>query len=99
VIHHVVLLNWNPDVSDENIRIVSAGFQQLQKSISEIHSLSFGPNMDLESSNYHYALVAQFKSLDDFNIYTVHPNHQRFMDTITTPIVASYGAVQYSTVD
>lgn len=97
MINHVVLLNWHDGVSDETILTVTNGFANLAKDISEIESYSFGPNMDLDGSNYQYALVASFKSLEDFNAYVIHPQHQRFMDTVTTPIVKSYGAVQYTT--
>ena len=97
VINHVVLLNWNSGVTEETILTVTNGFADLAKKIDEIKSYSFGPNMDLDGSNYQYALVAKFESLDDFNIYTVHPAHQHFMDSITSPIVKSYGAVQYTT--
>ncbi len=97
MINHVVLLNWNSGVTEETILTVTNGFADLAKKIDEIKCYSFGPNMDLNGSNYQYALVAQFESLDDFNTYTVHPAHQQFMDSITSPIVKSYGAVQYIT--
>ena len=68
VINHVVLLNWNSGVTEETILTVTNGFADLAKKIDEIKSYSFGPNMDLDGSNYQYALVAKFESLDDFNI-------------------------------
>ncbi|PCK08979.1 MAG: hypothetical protein COA42_06485 [Alteromonadaceae bacterium] len=96
MINHVVLLNWGPGVTEKTILTVTNGFVNLAKVIDEIRSYSFGPNLNLEGSNYHYALVATFENMKDFNTYTVHPAHTHFMDTITSPIVASYGAVQYS---
>lgn len=97
MINHVVLLNWHEGVSDETILTVTNGFKQLAEKISEIESYSFGANMNLDGSNYQYALVASFKNLEDFNAYVIHPEHQHFMKTVTTPIVKSYGAVQFVT--
>jgi len=96
VINHVVLLNWNPGVTEETILTVTKGFEKLAREIDEIKGYSFGPNINLEGSNYQYALVAKFENMEDFKIYTAHPVHKHFMNTITSPIVESYGAVQYS---
>jgi hypothetical protein len=41
-------------------------------------------------------LVAQFDTIEEFNSYVIHPKHQHFMDTVTSPIVKAYGAVQYT---
>ncbi len=95
MIHHVVLLKWKPGVSEETVAAVTEGFSKLADSIDEIAEYSFGKNMALAGSNFDYALIAKFNSLEEFERYTVHPEHQNFMDTLTTPIVESYGAVQY----
>lgn len=95
MINHVVLLKWKHSVTEETIQRVTAGFRELASKIEEIKEYSFGPDMGLEGSNFDYALVAKFVNIEDFNTYTVHPEHQRFMASITSPIVESYGAVQY----
>jgi hypothetical protein len=96
MINHVVLLNWHEGVTENTIATVTSGFANLANGISEIKHYSFGTNMNLAGSNYEYALVAQFDTIEEFNAYVVHPKHQHFMDTVTSPIVKSYGAVQYT---
>jgi formyltetrahydrofolate synthetase len=96
MINHVVLLNWHEGVTENTIATVTSGFANLANGISEIRHYSFGVNMNLAVSNYEYALVAQFDTIEEFNAYVVHPKHQHFMDTVTSPIVKSYGAVQYT---
>jgi antibiotic biosynthesis monooxygenase (ABM) superfamily enzyme len=96
MINHVVLLNWHEGVTENTIASVTSGFANLANVISEIKHYSFGANMNLAGSNYEYALVAQFDTIEEFNAYVVHPKHQHFMDTVTSPIVKSYGAVQYN---
>lgn len=96
MIHHVVLLKWKPNTTNDAIIMVTEGFKELAAKISEIEEYSFGPDIGLSGTNYDYALVAKFKNTTDFDTYSVHPEHKRFMDFVTSPIVASYGAVQYT---
>ena len=67
----------------------------MAEQIAEIHSYSYGANLGLDGSNFNYALVASFANQADFESYMQHPAHQHFMQTLTDPIVESYGAVQY----
>lgn len=95
MINHVVLLNWITGVDEKKIEEITIGFSELSKNITEIADYSYGPNMGLSGSNFQYALVAKFRSLEDYQVYTTHKLHLSFMARLTNPIVSSYGAVQY----
>ncbi len=97
MINSVVLLNWKPKVAESDIVKVTEGFRFLSEQIKEIYSYSYGKNLGLKGSNFQYALVARFETMEDFNAYNIHPEHLKFMAILTDPIIESYGAVQYLT--
>lgn len=95
MINHVVLLIWKKGTSQAQVEVATQGFARLAETIGLIKGYSFGPNLGLPGSNFDYALVARFESIEDFNAYMKHPKHSAFMESVTDPIVESYGAVQY----
>lgn len=95
MIRHVVLLNWKDGVSDEQIAQVTAGFEALQIRIPEIVSYSFGQDASIFRGNADYALIASFNTEVDLKAYVAHPDHQRFMQDVTGPIMESFQSIQF----
>ena len=95
MIKHIVLLHWKEGVSDAQIAQVSAGFDALRTRIPEIISYSFGQDASIFRGNADYALVATFHTEADLKAYVAHPDHQRFMQDVTGPIMESFQSIQF----
>lgn len=95
MIKHVVLLNWNDQVTDEAITKVSEGFAVLRDEIAEIVSYEFGPDLSIYKGNADYALIATFENQQDLETYSVHPKHLSLLKELTGPILGSYMSAQF----
>ena len=71
------------------------GFEHDAGSGSGILRYEFGSDLGLGDSNFDFALVADFASLDDYEAYSSHPEHIAVIQQAIRPIVAEAQRVQY----
>lgn len=96
MIQHVVLLNWKPGTTAEQVSRVTAGFDRLPGLIPQIKSYRYGPDLGLTpNGGADYALVAEFANEEDFAAYAIHADHIRVMQDAIDDIMASWKAVQF----
>ncbi len=99
MIRHVVVFRWNDAVTDEQLDAMSAALDALPASIPEIVTYRHGSDLASGPTNFHYAITADFASVDDFTVYRDHPEHQRFIAEHITGRVADRAAVQFEFTD
>ena len=92
---HVATFVFRDDATDEQIAAVAAGLAALPDQIPEIAEYHFGPDVGVNDGNHHYAVVADFESVDGYLAYRDHPAHQALLAERIRPILAARSTVQF----
>lgn len=95
MIKHIVLLTFKPSTPQQAIELISEGFDDLIKSIPEIHAFQHGQDARIFKGNADYALVAEFQTEAELKSYARNPKHQEFMARLIFPVIESYQCVQF----
>ena len=82
MITHIIMIKWKAPLTVEQLDRVNNGFTVLRSGISQIKSMRFGPDLKLGSENFHYGMVAEFESADDFLGYVEHSRHLEFVSVL-----------------
>jgi hypothetical protein len=77
LLRHVVLIEFNDELSDAMLHTLESDVQELKQSISQIYDLEWGENT-YPDSEYTYCLVVTFRNEEDLSQYRVHPDHMNF---------------------
>lgn len=88
MIRHHVLINFNGDHEAIASEVMSA-LQELPGLIPEIQKYEMGADLGLSEGAAHVALVGEFASVEDYQVYATHPAHLRVIDELIKPNVAS----------
>jgi hypothetical protein len=84
-LRHLVLFNFNDNVSTDSISIVQKAFSALPSKIPEIRDFEWGIDISVEDlhQGFTHAFLVTFGSLEDRAIYLPHPDHQEFVKMLT----------------
>jgi hypothetical protein len=66
----------------ENIKIIKASLENLQKDISQIKLIEVGININTAAQAYDLVLYSLFESMEDLSIYQNHPEHVKVAEFI-----------------
>ncbi|SRR5579883_242625 len=92
---HVIMFRWKDDATEQQKQAVRDGLAGLPEHIPEIRSWHFGDDVGLYPESYHFALIADFDTVDDYIIYRDHPVHLQMIADHVTPILVQYIRAQY----
>ena len=95
MLRHVVLLRWKPGTSAERKQAVREGLAALPAAIPQIRNYQFGDDAALAEGNFEFAIVADFDSRSDFQLYAAAEAHQRLIAEHIRPILQERAAVQF----
>lgn len=86
MINHVVLFKLKKYDSDSEKQTVISRIEEallsLSDKIKELKYIEVGVNYDLNAKSYDICLVSHFNTLDDLEIYRVHPEHVKVAELI-----------------
>lgn len=82
MISHVVLMKFNPGVSEVDIEELEKMLNELPNKIIEIHAYEFGRDLVRSPRSYDFALNALFANLEALDRYQTHPQHQPLIKKI-----------------
>lgn len=94
-LRHTVLLRFKPGTTDDQIRSVLEGLATMPGKMDFIRRYEFGRDVGIMEGNPQVALVADFDSAKDWRAYQDHPDHQRLVKEVISPILDSMTRVQY----
>lgn len=80
MINHVVLFKLKEFPAGEKSKILAelkTSLLALRVKIAELKYIEVGENYELESKSYDLALITHFESIEDLDVYRVHPEHQK----------------------
>jgi hypothetical protein len=90
--HHVVLLNWTPDLDPADIERFAAGLNALPKTIPSIRTYAAGSG--LLDGNWSFGITASFDDEAGWREYDLHPDHQT-VRAIVAGKIADRAAAQF----
>jgi hypothetical protein len=92
---HIVIFNWMPEVTGEQVAAFGLAFDRLAASLQDLAVFRHGPDLAIRQGNGDYALVATFADRAEWDAYQAHPEHQAFVRDFVTPIQASRLTIQF----
>jgi hypothetical protein len=95
MIRHVVMFRWNDGIDAAHVAATTAAFELLPGKIPQIVSYAFGADLGLVPTNFDYAVTGEFATVEDFQGYRDHPDHQALVQSFIGPYVAERVAVQF----
>jgi len=80
MINHVVLFKLKEFPSEGKQQVISklkTMLLALKGKIDELKYIEVGENYELDAKSYDIALISHFESIEDLDVYRVHPEHQK----------------------
>lgn len=97
MLHHIVLIRWKDDASQQDRERARAALSALPGQISAVTTLTVATDAGLNESNHHLVLVATFADAEAWREYQGHPVHVATVRDYLAPILAERAAIQYTT--
>jgi lactoylglutathione lyase len=91
---HVVLLRFTDTTTARDVRTITEALNALPAHIPELRGYHFGSDAGLVEENAHFAIVADFDSIEDYFVYRDHPEHRRVLAEVIRPHVVERVAAQ-----
>ena len=77
---HLVLFRFGQEVGEDVHRRIHDYAERIRTSLEGIVSYAYCRNLNAKSSDYPYAIVAAFDSVDSFAAYAAAPLHRRLVE-------------------
>ncbi|MDX8341021.1 Dabb family protein [Draconibacterium sp. IB214405] len=85
MINHVVLFKLKDYPAEEKTEIIAelkAMLLGLKGKIAELKHIEVGENYELDSKSFDLALITHFESVEDLDVYRVHPEHMKVVKRV-----------------
>ena len=98
MIQHVVLWKLKEEAGgknkEENFKLMREKLTALPALIPQVKSLSVVKNVNPTDKNMDVALITSFDSLEDLDVYVIHPEHVK-VGAFIGSVVSARSAVDY----
>lgn len=91
MINHIVLFKLKPYSPNEKSQVLAelkTSLLALKDKISVVKYLEVGENYELDSKSYDLALISHFETIQDLDVYRVHPEHMKVVKLVGEVTVA-----------
>ena len=95
MIRHIAMFTFKKEARDDAAKTVEEGLFLIAQTIKEIEAYTYGADVGLREGNYDFAVVADFKTEEDFKTYAAHPDHQAFIRDRLVPVLAERVSIQF----
>jgi len=93
---HSVMFRWNDDATDDAKAAVAAGLDRLS-TMDCITTFTHGGDLGVSDGNWDYAVVADFESAEQYQVYATDADHLALIADVIKPNIAGRTAVQFTT--
>ena len=93
-LRHVVMFRFTPGTTAEQRARLAEELRRLPAVIPEIAAYSVGTDAGLVEGNWDFAVVGDFASPEDWQVYRDHPAHQAVIADHVRPLVSERAATQ-----
>ncbi|GGI80435.1 Dabb family protein [Legionella impletisoli] len=89
MIKHIVLLEFKPSATSEEITHLFFKLSILQGHISSVRSFSYGQNTSPEQLNkgFNHAFIMEFENTASRDAYLAHPEHKNVAQQVIFPLL------------
>lgn len=94
-LRHVVTLTFRDDTPTERLDAIVTALRELPGAISEIENYEVGVDAGLAEGNSTLAIVGDFASVSDYEVYRDHPAHQAVINDLILEFISGRSAVQH----
>ena len=97
MINHVVLFKLKDFPDEEKAKVLAelkGLLEGLKGKIDELKYIEVGVNYELDAKSFDIALNSHFETMEDLDVYRVHPEHKKVLGRILETTV-SRAAVDY----
>jgi hypothetical protein len=94
-LRHIVTLTFRDDTTDDQIHEIVEALRRLPSQIDEIESYVVGTDLELADGNAHLGIVADFASVEAYEVYRDHPAHHAVITQLFVPVIAGRSALQH----
>ncbi len=77
---HVVLIRYGEEVGEDVHRRIHDYAERIRSSLDGIISYAYCRNLNTKSTDYPYAIIAAFNSVESFAAYAAAPIHRQLVD-------------------
>ena len=95
MIRHVVVFNWKPEATGEQVEQIAAELRKLAAGIPAIKAYACGPDAGITQGNSDFTVTADFDDEAGFVSYRDNAGHRDIIARLITPITAQRAAVQF----
>ena len=95
MIHHVVLFQFAPDTTPDQIDAARQALLALEGVIPDVLAISFAPNQAPGEQDYTHCLLVQCDDMDAVARYMEHPAHVKAVKEHVLPIRRNRLAVDF----
>ncbi len=98
MINHIVLFKLKPYSLNEKSQVLAelkTSLLALKDKISVVKYLEVGENYELDSKSYDLALISHFETIQDLDVYRVHPEHMKVVKLVGE-VTESRAAVDFN---
>ena len=96
-LRHIVTLTFRDGTTAREAEAIAAALRELPEQIPELRSYVVGVDAGLSEGNASLAVVADFDSVEDWQVYRDHPAHQAVITQQIVPVLEGRSAVQHHT--
>ena len=96
-LRHIVTMTFRDDTTPEQVDAIVTTLRELPDLIPEIESYVVGVDAGLADGNADLAVVADFASVADYEIYRDHPAHRAVITQQIVDVLAGRSALQHHT--
>ena len=93
MIMHLAIFSWREGTTDEDIARVEAALARMPRVVPALRRYHFGRDLGLRPRTADFAVVAVLERAD-LARYLDHPEHQRVVREVISPLLASRTAIQ-----
>jgi hypothetical protein len=98
MIMHVAVFTWREGTTREDIARVEAALSRMPAAVPALREYRFGPDLGLRPGTADFAVVAVIEQAE-LARYLDHPEHQRVVREVISPLLATRTAIQLEHLD
>jgi Stress responsive A/B Barrel Domain len=95
VIRHIALLTFDDGATDAQVEAIETALSALPGRLPRMRRYEIGRDLEINSGNTSFAVVADFDNVADYLAYRDDPEHRRIIAELIAPILAARAAAQY----
>jgi hypothetical protein len=95
LVEHIVLFQWKPEATGEQIAAAVEGLRALKSKVPGIVDLTCGETFTDRGKGYTHGLVVRLTDRAALDAYLPHPEHQAVVQGHVRPIMADVIALDY----